>query len=68
MFAKRQVTLPSTEEDAAINRGIALDPETLEVSDADFAHLQPVHVSANGPKSPLPVRIDSERLVVPVSG
>ncbi len=68
MFTKHKVTLPSTEEDAAINRGIALDPDTLEVSDADFAHLQPFRVSASGQKPPLPVRLDSERLVVPVSG
>ena len=66
MFSKRKVTLPSTEEDAAINRGIALDPDTLEVSDADFDRLQPFRVPASRQKPPLPVR--PEPLMVPASG
>jgi uncharacterized protein (DUF4415 family) len=32
---------PTDEEDAAINAGIAADPDTYELSDAEFAQLKP---------------------------
>ncbi|MDR0843097.1 MAG: hypothetical protein LBP68_06735 [Acidobacteriota bacterium] len=38
----RALVLPTPEEDAAINAGIASDPETYELTDREFARLQPV--------------------------
>ncbi len=37
----RNFYLPSDEEDAAINAGIAADPDTYELSDAEFSKLKP---------------------------
>ena len=34
--------IPTPEEDAAINRGIAADPDTYELSDAEFKTLRPL--------------------------
>lgn len=36
---------PTPEEDAAINAGIAADPDTYELSDAEFAQLKPFSLS-----------------------
>ncbi|SAK58449.1 hypothetical protein AWB79_02534 [Caballeronia hypogeia] len=36
--------LPTDEEEAEINRGIALDPDTWELSDEDFKRLKPFAV------------------------
>ena len=38
----RILELPSDEEDAAINAGIAADPDTYELSDEEFKRLRPV--------------------------
>jgi uncharacterized protein (DUF4415 family) len=38
----RMVQLPTPEEDAEINRGIAEDPDTHELDDAWFARAKPV--------------------------
>ncbi len=38
----RMVLLPTPEEDAAINRGIAEDPDTHELDDEWFARAKPV--------------------------
>ncbi len=35
------VQMPTLEEDVAINRGIGLDPDTMEVSEAEFPNLRP---------------------------
>jgi len=37
----RNFYLPTDEEDAAINAGIAADPDTYELSDAEFSQLKP---------------------------
>ena len=34
--------LPTDEEEIAINAGIVADPDTYELSDAEFANLRPV--------------------------
>lgn len=41
--------LPTDEEEEAINRGIALDPDTWELSDEDFKRLKPYAFSMNEP-------------------
>ncbi len=38
----RVIELPSDEEDAIINAGIAADPDTYELSDKEFKQLKPV--------------------------
>lgn len=38
----REIIWPAPEEDAAINAGIAADPDTHELTDAEFAQLQPM--------------------------
>ena len=40
--------LPTDEEEAAINRGIALDPDTWELSDEEFKQLKPFVSHVNG--------------------
>ena len=37
MPTKRKFVIPGPEEDAAINAGIVADPDTYEMSDAEFA-------------------------------
>ncbi|GAB2886064.1 hypothetical protein GCM10027093_21410 [Paraburkholderia jirisanensis] len=39
---KRNIVMPTDEEDAAINRGIAADPDTYEVPAEDFRKMRPV--------------------------
>lgn len=38
----RTLILPTEEEEAAIKAGIAADPDTYELTDAEFAQLRPV--------------------------
>lgn len=38
----RELILPTPEEDEAINRGIAADPDTYELSDEEFKTLRPL--------------------------
>jgi uncharacterized protein (DUF4415 family) len=40
----RKIELPTDEEEAAIQRGIALDPDNPELTDADFARMLPAAV------------------------
>ena len=38
---KRRIIFPTPEEDAAINAGIAADPDARELTDEDFARMRP---------------------------
>ncbi|WP_066452735.1 BrnA antitoxin family protein [Castellaniella caeni] len=40
MSIKRKLIMPTPEEDAAINRGIAADPDTYELSTEEFKQLK----------------------------
>ncbi|MCX7095551.1 MAG: BrnA antitoxin family protein [Methylobacter sp.] len=68
MFLKtksgRLVEVPTPEEEAVINAGIAADPDTYELTDEEFARLKPMRgrpVSAN-PKVHTGLRLDAEVL------
>ncbi|MEO5376685.1 MAG: BrnA antitoxin family protein [Magnetococcus sp. DMHC-6] len=62
MLAERKIYLPTIEEDNAINIGIISDPDTMEVSDADFNKLKPIHgrSTGNGTKISTTVRFDAD--------
>ncbi len=68
MFLKtktgRQVKLPTAQENAAINAGIASDPDTRELSVEEFKQLQPIKPRGrplgSGRKVQLTVRFDTE--------
>jgi uncharacterized protein (DUF4415 family) len=59
----RTLIVPTPEEDAAINAGIAADPDTQEITGAEFAHMRrmgrPKLVS---PKVPTTIRFDADVL------
>ena len=38
---QRNIIMPSDAEDAVINAGIAADPDTFELTDADFKRMRP---------------------------
>ena len=40
MSSKRKLIMPTPEEDAAINRGIAADPDTYELGAEEFKQLK----------------------------
>jgi hypothetical protein len=40
MKSKRKIIMPTVAEDAEINRGIALDPDTYEVPSEDFKKMR----------------------------
>jgi len=53
--------LPTDEEDAAINAGIAKDPDTYEVSSAEFALMRrPGRPFGSGSKVQITLRIDED--------
>ena len=56
--------IPTPEEDVAINAGIAADPDTFELSDADFAQLRPLRgrPPLARPKAALTLRVDADVL------
>ena len=58
--------IPTPEEDAAITAGIAADPDTHELSSADFAQLRPLRGRPRvvRPKAALTMRVDAVVLVV----
>jgi len=56
----RVFNLPSDEEDARIRAGIAADPDTHEVSDAEFALMRrPGRPLGSGTKTQITLRIDT---------
>jgi len=63
---KAGVVIPTPEEDAAINAGIAADPDTWEITASDAARLQPLRSAgrpkAETPKVPMTMRVDADVL------
>jgi uncharacterized protein (DUF4415 family) len=56
----RVFNLPSDKEDARIRAGIAVDPDTHEVSDAEFALMRrPGRPLGSGTKTQITLRIDT---------
>ncbi len=59
----RIVEMPSDEEDDIINAGIAADPDTYELSDAEFLQLKRVGRShAEATKARITMRVDKDTL------
>ena len=61
----RLIKLNSPEEEAAINAGMAKDPDTYNISDAEWQTIQPTIVKGRGPqlaktKQPVTIRLDPE--------
>ncbi|MBL8351498.1 MAG: BrnA antitoxin family protein [Burkholderiaceae bacterium] len=56
--------VPTPEEDAAINAGIAADPDTVELSDEEFGELRPLRGRPRlaRPKAALTMRVDADVL------
>ena len=56
--------VPTPEEDAAINAGIAADPDTYELKDAEIAQLRPLRgrPPLARPKAALTMRVDADVL------
>jgi len=59
MSNKRKLILPTPEEDAAINRGIAADPDTFELGAEEFKRLRRVgRPRLDNPKVAVTIRYD----------
>ena len=56
--------IPTAEEDAVINAGIAADPDTNELTDAEMARLRPLRgrPALARPKAALTMRVDADVL------
>ena len=54
MRNKSNFIIPTPEEDAAINAGIAADPDTYELTEAEFSRLRP---ATGRPKSTTPLKV-----------
>ncbi|OGB01647.1 MAG: hypothetical protein A3E25_19700 [Burkholderiales bacterium RIFCSPHIGHO2_12_FULL_69_20] len=61
---KAGTIIPTPEEDAAINAGIAADPDTVELTDAEFAQMRPLRGRPRlaRPKAALTMRVDADVL------
>ena len=71
---ERRIIFPTPEEDAAINAGIAADPDARELTDEDFARMRPAlevdprlaeflrkeRERASCPKTRVTIRIDAD--------
>ena len=61
MSVMRRIRLPTAEEDAAIDAGIAADADTVELTDREFAELKPERGPPRGSrKVAMTVRFDRE--------
>ncbi len=59
MSSKRKLIMPTPEEDAAINRGIAADPDTYELGAEEFKQLKRVgRPRLDTPKVAVTIRYD----------
>ena len=60
MSSKRKLTMPSDEEDRAIKVGISADPDTRELTEAEFKQLRPMRGRpvGSGKKVQMTVRFD----------
>ena len=61
----RQFHLPDDAEEQAINSGIALDADTTEISDAQFAQMRPVKLGrpfAQQTKERITIRLSADVL------
>lgn len=56
--------IPTPEEDAAFNAGIAADPDTCELTDAEIAQMRPLRGRPRlaRPKAALTMRVDADVL------
>lgn len=63
---KLGLVMPTPEEDAAIDAGIAADPDTVELSAADVALMRPLKARGRprleSPKAPVTMRVDADVL------
>jgi len=58
---KANTIIPTDEEDAAINAGIAADNDTYELSNEEFAKLKPMgRPKASTHKKPISIRLSAE--------
>lgn len=61
MSSKRKLIMPTEAEEAAINAGIAADPDTYELNQAEFKQLKRVgRPPSASPKVSLTVRYDAD--------
>lgn len=59
MSSKRKLIMPTPDEDAAINRGIAADPDTYELGEEEFKRLKRVgRPRLDAPKVAVTIRYD----------
>lgn len=59
MSSKRKLIMPTPEDDAAINRGIAADPDTYELGPEEFKQLKRVgRPRLESPKVAVTIRYD----------
>jgi len=66
MFKNRKIVMPSDEEEAAINRGIAADPNTYEVRREEIQEMRTLTGPINQPATRC-VPISSEPSVISIS-
>jgi len=69
MFKNRKVVIPTPQEDEAIYRGIAVDPDSYELSAEEIREMKPVNIRNRGgrprlanPKESVTIRYDAEIL------